>query len=368
MNWKLYLDDIRTPRDPTYVISRTVNDAQNLVLTCGVPGYISFDHDLGTDDEGNLLPTGYDFAKWLVEMDMDGIITIPRNFLFAVHSANPVGAKNIQVYLYNYLTSKEDINMIHKKSEAKNMHHNRNFFIKGIRDNPFILDDASNELLNDRAFLLECVQSYTFYFFEELNISIDLDFESAINMYQIALTSLNEETRREKKVKIENHMFMCSQAISYAPKELKEDREFMLEAIKSNKFSLEYAHYTLLDDRSFILEAMKYSNGFAFRYGSEETRSDPEIALLAVQTYEWALSYASMELRDDRNIVLEAVKFFGMALQFASERLRDDREVVLAALKSDGWALRYISDTLRNDTEIVSLATYNMGAFKQTFM
>lgn len=61
------------------------------------------DHDLGTDREGNLLPTGYDFAKWLIEMDMDGIITIPPDFAFTVHSANPVGAKNIQGYLMNYL-------------------------------------------------------------------------------------------------------------------------------------------------------------------------------------------------------------------------------------------------------------------------
>lgn len=103
MTWKLYLDDIRAPKDPTYIISRTVKDAQNLVLTCGVPAFISFDHDLGTDKEGNLLPTGYDFAKWLVEMDMDGIITIPPDFKFTVHSANPVEAKNIQEYLKNYL-------------------------------------------------------------------------------------------------------------------------------------------------------------------------------------------------------------------------------------------------------------------------
>lgn len=103
MTWKLYLDDIRAPKDPTYIISRTVDDAQNLILTCGVPAFISFDHDLGMDKEGNLLPTGYDFAKWLVKMDMDGIITIPPGFAFIVHSANPVGAKNIQGYLENYL-------------------------------------------------------------------------------------------------------------------------------------------------------------------------------------------------------------------------------------------------------------------------
>lgn len=113
MNWKLYLDDIRTPKDPTYVISRTVEDAQNLVLTCGVPSFISFDHDLGTDNAGNLLPTGYDFAKWLVEMDMNGKFTIPPNFGFTVHSANPVGAMNIEKYLVNYL--------LYRKNSAKHI-------------------------------------------------------------------------------------------------------------------------------------------------------------------------------------------------------------------------------------------------------
>lgn len=106
MKWKLYLDDIRTPKDPTFVISRTVKDAQNLVLTCGVPMFISFDHDLGMDNERNVLPSGYDFTKWLVEMDMDGIISIPKEFMFTVHSANPIGSENIRVYLCNYLAFK----------------------------------------------------------------------------------------------------------------------------------------------------------------------------------------------------------------------------------------------------------------------
>jgi hypothetical protein len=105
--WKLYLDDIRTPKDPTYVIARTVDDAQYLVLSCGVPSFISFDHDLGVDDMDNLLPTGYDLAKWLVEMDMDGSLQIPENFAFSVHSQNPVGAENIRCYLSNYLQLKK---------------------------------------------------------------------------------------------------------------------------------------------------------------------------------------------------------------------------------------------------------------------
>ena len=53
-----------------------------------------------------LLPTGFDFAKWLVEMDMDNIYKFPENFSFHVHSANPVGKANIEGYLNNYLKSR----------------------------------------------------------------------------------------------------------------------------------------------------------------------------------------------------------------------------------------------------------------------
>lgn len=101
--WKLYLDDIRFPDDSTYIIARTVEEAQQLIQKYGVPDFISFDHDLGVDDAGNLLPSGYDFAKWLVEMDMDGELELPEEFDFRVHSMNPVGAENIRAYLGNYL-------------------------------------------------------------------------------------------------------------------------------------------------------------------------------------------------------------------------------------------------------------------------
>jgi len=104
--WKLYLDDLRTPSDSSFVIARNMADAQKLIMTDGVPTFISFDHDLGIDEHGILLPTGYDFAKWLVEMDMDGVIRLGENFDFIVHSQNPVGAENIRAYLNNYRTSK----------------------------------------------------------------------------------------------------------------------------------------------------------------------------------------------------------------------------------------------------------------------
>lgn len=110
MSYRLYLDDLRTPIDESFVVVRGFEAACEIVLSRGVPSFISFDHDLGADKNGWLLPTGYDFAKWLVSSDMDGTISIPDNFSFKVHSQNPVGAKNIQAYMDNYLNFKKTNN------------------------------------------------------------------------------------------------------------------------------------------------------------------------------------------------------------------------------------------------------------------
>lgn len=104
--WKLFIDDIRTPPDDSFIIARNTDEAKRLIEEYGVPVLISFDHDLGMNENGDIIPNGYDFAKWLVEMDMDGIYKLSKNFDFMVHSQNPVGAENIRGYMNNYLETK----------------------------------------------------------------------------------------------------------------------------------------------------------------------------------------------------------------------------------------------------------------------
>ena len=118
----LFLDDERMPKDVTWVliggvghwgadwqIVRSLVDAKQWVLANGFPDVISFDHDLGMDHySGNYEDntTGLDFAKWLIEYDMD-TNTMPDDFNFTVHSMNPIGARNIQSLLDNYMRQKK---------------------------------------------------------------------------------------------------------------------------------------------------------------------------------------------------------------------------------------------------------------------
>jgi hypothetical protein len=103
MLYTMYLDDIRTPQKEYDVIVRSSDEAEECLIRNGCPAHISFDHDLGGDD------TAMRIVKFIINMDldMDGD-WIPENFSYNVHSANPVGAKNIEGYLDSYLKQKAD--------------------------------------------------------------------------------------------------------------------------------------------------------------------------------------------------------------------------------------------------------------------
>lgn len=71
MAYKLFLDDIRTVEmvyknwtDQDFVIVRNFDDFKKVILSKGLPAYISFDNDLGLVHEVIIAPDGYAAAKW----------------------------------------------------------------------------------------------------------------------------------------------------------------------------------------------------------------------------------------------------------------------------------------------------------------
>lgn len=91
---KIWLDDIRDAPDETWTVARTARDALLMVNeNVGNVEVLSLDHDLG--DENEL--TGYDVLSILEKLVGTGellSVIIPNEF--RIHSANPVGRKNMQ--------------------------------------------------------------------------------------------------------------------------------------------------------------------------------------------------------------------------------------------------------------------------------
>jgi hypothetical protein len=103
MSYNLFLDDERLPprNGKDWQIVRSFKEAVQFVLKHGMPGFVSFDHDLGDGEDGIA------FAKWLIQQDLDGN-HLPNDFDFTVHSENPVGAGNIAALLVRYLRFKKN--------------------------------------------------------------------------------------------------------------------------------------------------------------------------------------------------------------------------------------------------------------------
>ena len=113
---KIYLDDIRTPQTQGWIIIRNFKDFVKWIEKNGLPGFISFDHDLSDEHYGMIGKTdfldwkeyyqqqdreytGYDCAKWLCEYCLENNLPIPD---WNVHSANTVGKENINFILKHY--------------------------------------------------------------------------------------------------------------------------------------------------------------------------------------------------------------------------------------------------------------------------
>jgi hypothetical protein len=106
MLYRLFLDDLRTVEmvyknlsENDFVVVRTFEEFVACIQQNGLPGFISFDNDLGEDAAGNLLKDGYAAAKWLV---YDSGLDL-RSLNFNVHSANPVARVQIESLLNNYI-------------------------------------------------------------------------------------------------------------------------------------------------------------------------------------------------------------------------------------------------------------------------
>ncbi len=94
MMLKIYLDDIRTPPDSSWLVVRSVEDFKERILSASVSiTELSFDHDLG-----DKVPDGYDAAKWFVDYVMDNEEIAQNLKIVIAHSDNTPGRENIAAY------------------------------------------------------------------------------------------------------------------------------------------------------------------------------------------------------------------------------------------------------------------------------
>lgn len=82
----LYLDDLRDCPEG-FQIARNIEEAKHYLNNFEID-ILSLDNDLGVDENGNLLPCGYDLVKYICEKNFK------INKIY-IHTDNPVGRANM---------------------------------------------------------------------------------------------------------------------------------------------------------------------------------------------------------------------------------------------------------------------------------
>lgn len=93
---RVWLDDIREMPEGFDLHARTFEEAIDLLKTGDIT-HLSFDHDLGMAGE-TVAKTGYDVAVWIESKAFAGKLS---PLTWEIHSANPVGRRNIEVAMNN---------------------------------------------------------------------------------------------------------------------------------------------------------------------------------------------------------------------------------------------------------------------------
>lgn len=134
MSYNLFLDKSRVPADvtwvqlpksPDWVVVRNCLDFKLRVASFGLPGFISFSHNLSAEHNAIdwskfTIPdyyslenkTGYDCACWLI----DYCVMYDKPFPdYAVHSQNTVGGEHIHSAVWAYKRWRENTKPNHIK-------------------------------------------------------------------------------------------------------------------------------------------------------------------------------------------------------------------------------------------------------------
>lgn len=228
----------------------------------------------------------------------------------------------------------------------------------------------SDRLKNDKAFSLEIIK----YHSNVLKLLSDemRDDETvvlaAVSKHPSSLEYASSRLKNSRsfilKLVKENERY-SNGPLSYASRELRGDKKFVLECLHSNKddtFMLHKITDALKDDDDFIKQAIEIS-GYSLSYASERLQRKKELIFEAIkQTRDLYVVDYGKDLSDDKETVVFALEH-GATLAQASERLQDDDDVVKIALEANGKNFVYVSSRFQTDESLKLLAQRKVRVF-----
>lgn len=178
------------------------------------------------------------------------------------------------------------------------------------------------------------------------------------NGFRTNPATIPEDLKENKKLLL---AYILVAPISITRTSLKNNRQFVLEAVRTNGDVYKHLSDAFKTEREIALESIK-SRGLVMEDLPEEFKKDPEIALEAIKQNGKAFQYIHPDLKKCQNMILAALSKYPSAFEFLENKnLNGNKDFMLLVLGLNGSLLKYASDNLKKDKEVVMKAVCQYG-------
>ncbi len=146
--------------------------------------------------------------------------------------------------------------------------------------------------------------------------------------------------------------------LKYVTSKLRNDKEFVIRAVKARPDNFQYASDKLRDDRDVVNTLLTSSWFDQLEYASSRYKSDRAVARTILSQYGSALKYFSAEIKGDKELVKLASNSYPDAIKYATDDLLADKDFILSL---QYVSIEYVHKSLLNNKSFVLQAIDNIS-------
>ena len=182
-----------------------------------------------------------------------------------------------------------------------------------------------------------------------------------ISIYSVQAFSIDEEIYYKTKAEALEAVSEREE-LQHVSESLRNDKDVVLKAIRTDSNSFEYASDSLKKDKGFILSIIK-NHSYIFKYVHSSLKNDKEFIIKALNVAPRIFHHADISLRNDKPFVMSMIKDISPnVITAVGDDLVSDKELVLAAVKRNGDLLRFLKDKDFTDDEDIAFAAVKCTA------
>lgn len=192
------------------------------------------------------------------------------------------------------------------------------------------------------------------------------NIEDYLNLIKKLNILWNENLEFNKKINEKDLLIKSSSCFKKIPilfftdEELRKDKMFVINRIKENHENFLFC--LLKNDRNFVIEAIN-ANINVYKYINQEFKDDKEIVLSTLNNvkkynheFDYIFKFLSYIFRNNKKFVLEIINNFPNIYKFISKKLKKDKEIIKKVVSINGLMIREIPNSCRNYKDIFLIA------------